>query len=63
MRQALHADAMPSGAIYFRQVDPALFGNIVASFHGGPHDPADLVAGATASAAPSPAIAGPARPD
>ena len=63
MRQALNADSMPSGAVYFREVDPALFGNIVASFHGGPRDPADLVAGKTAAVSPARTGAGAARPD
>ncbi len=63
MRRALRADGMPDGAVYFRQVNPALFDNIVASFHGGPQDPAELVAGKTANA--SRALVGDhaARPD
>lgn len=63
LRKALHADNMPSGAIYFSQVDPALFKNVVASFHGGPQDSADLVGGKVAAAAASAPTADAAKPD
>ena len=63
MRQALNAQNMPNGTVYFRDVDPSLFINIVASFHGGPQDPAELVAGKTANVSRALVGASAARPD
>ncbi len=58
-RQALHAEQMPDGTVYFRDVPSSLFANIVASFHGGPKDPADLVRAASSAASAASA----AKPD
>ncbi len=35
MHGALHADRMPEGVVYFRDVPKSLFANVVKSFHGG----------------------------
>jgi cytochrome o ubiquinol oxidase subunit 2 len=45
---ALHADRMPYGDLYFTGVSPSLFGNVTRSFHGGPSTAAALLAGKTA---------------
>lgn len=49
-RQALSADRMPTGALYFSDVPPGLFEDVVKSFHGGAAA-AGVLRGRTATAA------------
>lgn len=46
---ALHAPPLPDGALNLRSVPPKLFAQIVASFHGGPKNPAALIAASQTS--------------
>jgi cytochrome o ubiquinol oxidase subunit II len=47
-RQALSANQMPTGVIYFSDIPPSLFHDVVQSFHGGPSETAVLPIAAAA---------------
>ena len=47
IRAALQASQMPPGAVYFDEVHPTLFANVVRSFHGGPTSSVAMVRGPT----------------